>query len=110
MSKLTRDEMEKIWNEELNSFSSQKNMEMTDADMAGAKGGVGNPGEATCWKCGSPEEWNGKVWFCKKCHQGGSLDDAETIQFIKKMEGMVSKDYILERDGYPVWWNDVVKD
>ena len=110
MSELTRDNMEKIWNDELNKFSSQKNMEMSDADMAGAKGGVGNPGEATCWKCGSPAEWNGSVWLCKKCHQGVSLDDAETIRFIKKMEVMVGKEYILERDGYPVWWNDVVKD
>ena len=63
-------------------------MEMSDADMAGAKGGVGNAGEATCWKCGSPEEWNGSVWFCKKCHQGVSMDYAETIRFIKKMEGI----------------------
>ena len=47
-----------------------------------------NAGEATCWKCGSPEEWNGSVWFCKKCHQGVSMDYAETIRFIKKMEGI----------------------
>ena len=107
---MTKAEMDKIWEEELNNISSNKNMAVSDAEMAGIKGGVGNEGEGTCWKCGGPEEWNGSVWFCKKCHQGVSMDDAETISFFRKMEGIVGKEYILERNGYPVWWKEVVKE
>lgn len=106
---MTREEMEKIWNDEYDAFSKKTNSAVSDEEMAGVKGGVGNPGEGTCWKCGQPAEWNGSVWLCKHCHQGVSMDDAETIAFIKKMEGMVGKDYIKERDGYPVWWNKVQK-
>lgn len=34
----------------------------------------------------------------------------DQLRNIRYFYRMVGKDYILERDGYPVWWNDVVKD
>ena len=111
MSKISNEEFLKVFNEEQEKIiKSRKGKSLSADELSTVVGGVGNSGEGTCWKCGKPAKWNGKVWFCHDCHSGNSLDDAETIWFIKKMEGMVGKDYILERDGYPVWWNDVVKD
>lgn len=109
MSNLTKDEMAKLWDDELKKFASKKNTELSDADMANVNGGVGNAGEGTCWKCGNPAQWNGSVWLCKNCHSGNSMDDAQAIEFFKKMEGMVGKEYIAERGGYPVWWDQVAK-
>ena len=81
---------------------------LSDDALAEVVGGVGGAGEGTCWKCGAPAEWDGSVWFCKNCHQGVSLDDAEAIALIKKLEASVGKEHLEKTNGYPVWWKKVV--
>ena len=82
---------------------------LSDEELANVAGGVGGAGEGTCWYCGKPAESNDSMWFCKDCHKGTSLDDAQTIALYKMVEEQYGKEYILSNGSYPVWWDLVVK-
>ncbi len=79
MSEAITDNVINVFGEEGERFLTGRTQALSDEEMAGVSGGVGNAGEGTCWYCGKPAVWNGSVWFCKDCHKGTSLDDAQTI-------------------------------
>ncbi len=84
-----------------------KNVELSDADMNKATGGVGGANEATCPYCGKPMTPGnypgiGKGWKCGPCGLTTDCSDAETIQIIRYMEQAGISDI-----GYPIWWNKI---
>ena len=109
MSTAIIDNVVDTFGEEGKAFLAGRTQALSDEKMAGVSGGVGNAGEGTCWYCGKPAEWNGSVWFCRACHKGTSLDDAQTIALYKQVEEQCGKGYITSRGSYPVWWDLVVK-
>ena len=108
MSAEIRDSFLALFDEEGRHALAGQARALSDEEIASVAGGVGGAGEGTCWYCGKPAVWNGSVWFCKDCHKGVSLDDAETIKLYKSVELQFGRDYILTHGSYPVWWDQVV--
>ena len=106
MSEISYDDYLKTFNEAQEKIiKNRKSRALSDDELSKVIGGAGNPGEGTCWQCGKPAQWNGSVWLCKSCHQGVSLDDAETIELYNQMEALYGADYL--KGKYPVWWDKV---
>ncbi len=84
-----------------------KNVEVSDADMNKATGGVGGANEATCPYCGKPMKAGnypgfGQGWQCAACGLTTDCSDAETIQIIRYMEQAGISDIV-----YHIWWNKI---